>query len=474
VPGVVKVVPLPTVSASWPRTIRREKGQGAAQGRVVDHRQGARLTARQDHRRVTAARARNLDDSSGVDFHQGSDAKGVMAGAAKTISAEFTTEHVAHACMEPMNATALVTGDKIEVWAPSQSPFFIFLATSVRLGYKPENVTSHVTLLAAASAGASSRLRHRRGAARQGDGGQAREGGVEPRGRHPERQVTVRSPPSASSPGSMRTASSSLCGTHGRRVDLRARRAGIFQQAGGKEPAVCEGSEIKYHVPNHLVEFLREQRGVDVGFWRAVGGGYTKFALETVIDECARAAKKIPLEYRLELLEKEPRGRKVLEEVAQNGPTGRGSGPRDARSASPTQTCGTCTSRPSSRPRSTARPEGSRARGLGRHRSGRPPCSRRISRRRSSRPPCTGCRTCSWSVRPSRTARWCSRTSRLSGAAYERGAVSAHQGHPDRQLSGRDWRVGLTTIPPAVANAVFTLTGKRLRGLRSIRSLLKA
>jgi len=113
---------------------------------VVEHRQGAVLQLRQDHAEY-AARARNLDDASGVDFIKEGDAKGAMAGAAKTISAEFTTEHVAHACMEPMNATAMVNGEKIEVWAPSQSPFFIFLATSVRLGYKPENVTSHVTLL---------------------------------------------------------------------------------------------------------------------------------------------------------------------------------------------------------------------------------------------------------------------------------------------------------------------------------------
>jgi isoquinoline 1-oxidoreductase beta subunit len=55
---------------------------------------------------------------------------------------------------------------------------------------------------------------------------------------------------------------------------------------------------------------------VDVGFYRGVGGGYTKFAVETMIDEVAAVRKQDPIEFRLQLLTKQPRAQAVLREVA--------------------------------------------------------------------------------------------------------------------------------------------------------------
>jgi isoquinoline 1-oxidoreductase beta subunit len=54
---------------------------------------------------------------------------------------------------------------------------------------------------------------------------------------------------------------------------------------------------------------------VDVAVWRSVGGGYTKFALETFIEEVAQAAGKDPIEFRMKLLEKDPRGQAVIREA---------------------------------------------------------------------------------------------------------------------------------------------------------------
>src|SRR5690606_22640326 len=54
----------------------------------------------------------------------------------------------------------------------------------------------------------------------------------------------------------------------------------------------------------------------DVSFWRAVGAGYTKFAIETLIDEVAETTKKDPLQLRLELTHKNPRAQAVLKEAA--------------------------------------------------------------------------------------------------------------------------------------------------------------
>jgi isoquinoline 1-oxidoreductase beta subunit len=89
-----------------------------------------------------------------------------------------------------------------------------------------------------------------------------------------------------------------------------------FQASGGKDLPLCEGAyEPTYSYPNYSLEQLLEARGVDVAVWRSVGGGYTKFALETFIDEVAQAAAKDPIEFRLKLLEKEPRGQAVIREA---------------------------------------------------------------------------------------------------------------------------------------------------------------
>jgi len=89
-----------------------------------------------------------------------------------------------------------------------------------------------------------------------------------------------------------------------------------FQKAGGRDLPVCEGAEhITYGIPNHVLYYLREQRGVDCGFWRGVGSGYTKFAIETFMDELASIAGKDPVSYRLALLKKSTRATAVIEEV---------------------------------------------------------------------------------------------------------------------------------------------------------------
>src|SRR5207249_56480 len=69
-----------------------------------------------------------------------------------------------------------------------------------------------------------------------------------------------------------------------------------FQASGGKDLPLCEGAyEPTYAYPNFALEQLLEERGVDVAVWRAVGGGYTKFAIETFIEEVAAAAGKDPV-----------------------------------------------------------------------------------------------------------------------------------------------------------------------------------
>jgi isoquinoline 1-oxidoreductase subunit beta len=75
------------------------------------------------------------------------DAEKALASAAKVISAEYYIPHIAHATMEPPSATVRIAGGKCEVWAPVQSPGKTREDVAKNLGMKPEDVTVHVTLL---------------------------------------------------------------------------------------------------------------------------------------------------------------------------------------------------------------------------------------------------------------------------------------------------------------------------------------
>src|SRR5215471_10750702 len=76
------------------------------------------------------------------------------------------------------------------------------------------------------------------------------------------------------------------------------------------------GGDMSYAVPNHRVEWVRAARGVDVGAWRGIAAGYTKFAIETLIDEIAALKGDDPVAYRIAMLKDDPRAAAVVKTVA--------------------------------------------------------------------------------------------------------------------------------------------------------------
>ena len=262
-------------------------------------------------------RARNLSDV-GVVYETHGDPKGAMTKAAKRMVAEYSTVNVTHACMEPINCTAWVEGDKIEIWAPSQSGFTAFLALVKGAGFKPENIKINITLLGG-------------GFGRRAENDFVLDAGLIAKAlpghpikvlwtREDDIQFTKTRPLTVQRLEAGLDAGGNLVAMHHRIVSesIYARFAPpAFQKAEGRDLPVCEGAfEPTYGFPNFQLDYLREQRGVDVAVWRGVGSGYTKFALETFLDELAAAAGKDPIEYRLGLLAKAPRARAVIEEAA--------------------------------------------------------------------------------------------------------------------------------------------------------------
>jgi isoquinoline 1-oxidoreductase subunit beta len=253
---------------------------------------------------------------TGVTVHAEADALAAILVADKVIAADYLTDHVYHATMEPMNATAQVTASGVEIWASTQGPAPTQMAAAKIAGVTPDRVKVNTMLIG---------------------GGFGRRGEVDfitdavllakaVPGR-PVKVIWSREddvqhgkyrPLTAQHIKAGIDAGGNIVGWHHRIVaqSIYARSfPDAFAKSGGVDGPVTEGSDISYDFPAHRVEYLRQPDGHDVGFWRAVGAGYTKFAIECMIDELAAAKSIDPLKFRLALLEKQTGAYKVIEAV---------------------------------------------------------------------------------------------------------------------------------------------------------------
>jgi isoquinoline 1-oxidoreductase subunit beta len=317
VPGVKAIVPLPggvaVVADSFftalkARALLNVQWSTTAKGRSYDSDVAIK---------EFTARAENLGDA-GVTFHSHGDAVKEIAAGAKLFKATYTSEHVAHFTMEPMNCTAKVDGDKIELWVPSQTVGFVVGGVAAVGGFKPENIKVNITLLGG-------------GYGRRVEAEYAVEAALIAKGvpgvpvqmiwtREDDMQRAKPRPLTAQHLVAAVDAQGKLIGLHHRVTSegIYARvLPGPFKAGGNKDAPVMEGSEGVYDLRGHLVQQCLEDRGIACSFWRGVGPGYLKFSIETLIDEIAVAGKQDPLAMRMELTHKSPRAQAVLREAAQ-------------------------------------------------------------------------------------------------------------------------------------------------------------
>jgi isoquinoline 1-oxidoreductase subunit beta len=97
-----------------------------------------------------------------------------------------------------------------------------------------------------------------------------------------------------------------------------------LDSTGGIDKRAVDGSkELPYTIPNIRIEYVRNDPGVPLGFWRSVGDSISGFIVEAFFDELAAAAGKDPFELRRDLLKNVPRQRAVLELAAQKAGWGK-------------------------------------------------------------------------------------------------------------------------------------------------------
>ena len=283
------------------------------------------------------AEYRKLAATPGLNAGRRGDAATKLASAAKTVEAEFTLPFLAHAPMEPMNGVMELRADGAEIWSGCQLHSIDEIVAAQVLGFQPAQI--HInTLFAGGSFG-------RRG---NSVGDWTAELAAITKaigGRAPVHLVWTRE--------------DDIHGGFYRPMVLHKIKAGVDAQgalSGWQHTIVCksiltgtpfesfgvkdgvDGSSVEgvadtpYAIGDFSVDLHNAQTAVPVLWWRSVGHSHTATAMEMTIDELARLAGKDPVAFRIDLLAKDPRAAAVVKLAAEKGgwgeklPAGRGRG----------------------------------------------------------------------------------------------------------------------------------------------------
>jgi isoquinoline 1-oxidoreductase beta subunit len=243
-----------------------------------------------------------------------------LAGAAKTITAEYEFPYLAHAPMEPLNCTVKIEGDSCEIWAGTQFQTVDQGAAARVAGLKPEQVKVN-TMLAGGGFG-------RRANPTSDYIVEAVE--IAKQAKVPVKTVWTRE--------------DDIKGGYYRPMYVHRVTAGLdaagkiaawdhvivgqsivagtpfeaFIVKNGIDATSVEGvADTPYDIPNMRASLHSPKTGVPVLWWRSVGHTHTAFAMECMMDDLAKAAGKDPVEFRRQYLGKDARVLKVLNTAAE-------------------------------------------------------------------------------------------------------------------------------------------------------------
>ncbi|MBH5402537.1 xanthine dehydrogenase family protein molybdopterin-binding subunit [Bradyrhizobium sp. CNPSo 4010] len=267
--------------------------------------------------------AEGLDNSQPAYVgNKNGDAKAAIAGAAKKVEAVYSYPYQNHATMEPMNATALYTADGCEVWCGTQNGEAAFAAVLEASGLPAEKCDVHKVMLGGGFGrrGQTDYVRQAVMIAKQMPGTPikllwSREEDMAHGRYHPITQCKMT--------GAF-DANNNLIALHYRlsgQSILFSLRPEALQN--GMDPAAFQGvaqsgeAAFGYSVPNLLVEHAMRNPHVPPGFWRGVNVNHNAIYMECFMDELAHAAGQDPLEFRRKLMGNHPKHLAVLNAVAE-------------------------------------------------------------------------------------------------------------------------------------------------------------
>ena len=245
------------------------------------------------------------------------DTERAMANAVTKVEAIYQVPFLAHATMEPMNCTVHLRKDGCEIWLGSQAMARVQAAAAKTAGLPLDKVVVHNHLIG----GGFGRRLEADGVIRAVQIAQHVDGPVKVVWtREEDIQHDMYRPYWLDRLSAGLDAKGMPVAWHNRFAgsSVASRWAsGWFKN--GLDPDSTEGAiDLVYALPNLHVEYVRvEPPGIPTAFWRSVGPSHNVFVTESFIDELAAAAKQDPVAYRLALLDKNPRAKAVLQLAAE-------------------------------------------------------------------------------------------------------------------------------------------------------------
>jgi isoquinoline 1-oxidoreductase subunit beta len=318
-PGVVKVLPVgdsavAVVADTW------WHAKKAVDALTIEWDEGPNATA-SSAQFATVLRA-GLDAADAFVGNSVGDARAALAGAARTVSAVYSYPHQAHATMEVMNATARWTPERCEVWAPTQNGETALQAAALAAGLPASKCEVYKLPLGGGFGrrGTHDWLQQTVEIARQLPGrpvklAWSREEDMTHDRYHPVTQCKL---------VAGLDAAGKLTALH-MRLSGQSILASVSPQSlqAGKDPIMFQGlyaggseGAFAYAVPNLLIDHAMRNPHIPPGVWRGVNLNHNAFYVESFIDEIAEATRQDPLQLRRELLAHSPKALAVLDAVA--------------------------------------------------------------------------------------------------------------------------------------------------------------
>lgn len=330
VPGVKEVVQVPSgvavvASGFWPAKLGRDRLE-------VKWDDGANASLSTTVMRQEFAK---LAQSPGLVAKKLGDPAGSIAAAAKTISAEYEVPYLAHASMEPLNCVVDLKADSCEIWTGTQFQTGDRAAAAAIAGLKPEQVKIHTTFLG----GGFGRR------ANPANDFVAEAVHIAKAAKVPVKVVWTREDDTRGGyyrpmwydrmVGGVDAKGNPIAWTHtivGQSIIAGTPFEGFLVKNGIDGTSVEGAADLLYGIPNVQVDLHTPKLTIPVLWWRSVGHSHNGFAVEAFFDELAQAGGKDPFELRRTLLANQPRMKAVLELVGEKAkwgarvPQGRGRG----------------------------------------------------------------------------------------------------------------------------------------------------
>ena len=263
----------------------------------------------------------SLDDEARPFFGAKGDAPATIADASRTFEAEYEVPFLAHACMEPMVSTALVTDTACQLWSPSQQQDLAREGAAELSGLPLENVSLQNTF-AGGGFGRKWEVDFDRQAVQVAMAVKGRpvsliwtrEQDIQHDRYRPAYVARIRA--ALDDDGNLIAMHSRLAGESILQFQDRPRNFPDPTSVGGAVNA-------SYNIPNTLIDYVEYKPVIPVGFWRGVSSSQNGFFSESAMDELAHLAGQDPYEYRRNLIVDKPRELAVLDKVADMAGWGR-------------------------------------------------------------------------------------------------------------------------------------------------------